>query len=137
MFDNSYVNSRLEAWAAWRAKREDSGLGYPKQSAFMRLLPSGGSFWTPEMTSAAEEIDKCVVALIPERRLVIMLAYTRNATIQQKAKLCGCCEKTYYNRLAQAQRDILGYLNDLAAGVPLPMQTFNTENEEKKFYLYA
>jgi len=134
MFDN-YVNARLAAWAAWRVKRDDHGLGYPKHSAFVRL--PGGGFWSPEMNSQAEEIDKCVVALTPEKRLVIMQAYTRTGTVEQKARICGCCEKTFYNRMAAAQRDILGYLNDLAAGLPLPLPEIVTENIEKKVALYA
>lgn len=117
----TYVDERLEEWAYWRARKEDSGIGWPKKSPFVRERTGGGSGdWTPAMNDDANEIDQCVVALIEVRREAIMQMYCRTSTLQQKYKECFCCERTFFNRLKMAKIDILGYLNDLAADVPLP-----------------
>jgi hypothetical protein len=117
----TYVDSRLEQWALWRARREDSGIGFPKQSAFAKEAGSGSfGAWTPAMNDEAAEIDQCVVALIEVRREAIMQMYCRTSTLQQKYKECFCCERTFFNRLKMGKIDILGFLNDLAADVPLP-----------------
>jgi len=116
---NTYVVSRLNMWALWRLRRDDGGLGYPRKSAF--TTEPGGSFWTPEMDSASTEMDACVCALRDQLKQVIMLEFTRAGTQEQKAKLCSCHVNTYKNRLNAAYNELLGYLNDQAAGVALPV----------------
>ena len=39
-----WIKQRLDNWARWARERESGSLGYPKQSAFMRMTPSGGGF---------------------------------------------------------------------------------------------
>jgi len=112
---NTYVLNRLNLWASWRAKRFDNGLGYPKKTTFAREISSG--FWTPEMDFSCVEIDKCVCYLIPERKLVVMKMFTATGTKEQKAKSCGISIRTYDLRLEMAFNDILGLLNDSAAGI--------------------
>lgn len=114
---DTYVLSRLSLWAAWRIKREDNGLGYPKKSNFVQ--ETGGGAWSPEMESGCWDIEKCVLALIPERRYAVMQSFTVSSTKEQKAKACGCCIRTFDSRLSSAVRDILGLLNDLAAGLAI------------------
>ncbi len=120
MMVNTYVESRLNLWAEWRHRRLTDALGYPRRAAFVREPGSG--YWTPEMESASYEMDKCVVALIDERKLAVLECYATTGTREQKAKRLGCCLRTYEYRLEAAKIDLLGYLNDLAAGVPLPMK---------------
>ncbi|MDR5170716.1 hypothetical protein IHQ56_02685 [Methylobacillus flagellatus] len=120
----TYIDFRLLQWAEWRARREDSGVGFPKQSAFVRMQTQHGKFeaWTPAMNDEAAEIDQCICALIAVRQEVIMQMYTRTSTIKQKADECFCSERTFFNRLHAAKVDILGYLQDLAAGMSLPVR---------------
>lgn len=122
----TYIDARLVQWAEWRMRREDAGIGYPSQSAFVRMQPQPGNLeaWSPAMHEEAAEVDQCVCALIDLRREVIMQMYTRTSSIKQKADACFCSERTFFNRLHSAKVDILGYLNDLAAGVPLPGREF-------------
>lgn len=117
---DTYVTSRLVQWANWRARRLDGGTGYPKKSAFVINQASSG-FWSPEMDGQCFDVDAVVCALLPERKEVLMKCYTETGTKEQKAKRCGCCVRTYDTRIEMAHRDVLGYLNDLAAGVPLPV----------------
>lgn len=115
---NTYLMHRMNVWADWRARRLDGGLGYPKKSAFV-VNPSSGD-WSPEMDSAAWEVEQCVLALRYELRDVVMKSYTESGTKEQKAARCHCCVRTYDTRLTMAYREILGFLNDMAAGIKLP-----------------
>lgn len=115
---NTFVQSRLRIWAEWRERRDSGGLGYPTKSVFVR--EPGSTYWTEDINSACIEMDKCVSALPERLKLPIMLEYTRIGTQQQKANRCGCCLRTYINRLDDAYRKLLGLLNDSAAGIPLP-----------------
>lgn len=85
----------------------------------MRDAPQTCGFWSPEMDSAAYEVEQCVLALIPERKAVVMQEFTKVGTREQKAKACGCAVNTYKSRLDFAYQDILGLLNDLAAGIAI------------------
>lgn len=128
---DTYVTNRLIQWANWRARRLDGGTGYPKKSAF--VINPGGGFWTPEMDSQCDEVDRAVCVLLPERKDVVMKCYTEVGTKEQKAKRCGCCVRTYDTRLEMAHRDMLGYLNDLACGIPLPVIKVQTSAPDKFF----
>jgi len=112
---DTYVITRLSLWAEWRIRRKDGGLGYPRKSAFVRETSSG--FWTPDMDSGCMDVDVAVCGLLPERRDVIMQCYTQLGTKSTKASRCGCCVRTYDARLEMAHKDVLGFLNDLAAGI--------------------
>lgn len=116
----TYIDARLAVWAAWRAKRDDSGLGYPKQSAFTKLAPTKSSNWTPDLNNEAYELDQCISALIEVRREAIMQMYTHTSTIKEKSAACFCCERTFFYRLHMAKRDLVSFLNDLSAGIQLP-----------------
>ena len=118
---DTFVVKKLQLWAEWRLRKADGGLGYPKKSAFERVSPSA-TFWTPELDGELIDVDKAVSALITERRDVLMQSYTQSGTKEQKAKRCGISIRTYDLRLELAHRDILGLLNDIAAGVDLPNQ---------------
>jgi DNA-directed RNA polymerase specialized sigma24 family protein len=122
---NTYVMSRLCLWAEWRLRRDDGGLGYPRHSAFAKS--PGAGFWSPEMDSAACEMDQCVCALERDLHQAVMEEYTRTGTQEQKAKRCGCTAKTFCARLERAYRELLGLMNDQAAGLPLPVHVYDEE----------
>lgn len=111
---DTYVATRLTLWADWRARRDDGGIGYPRKSAFVGT--GGGGFWSPEMDAGCLEVDKAVCNLLPERKDVVMQCYTQTGTKEQKARRCGVCVRTYDARLEMAHKDMLGLLNDIAAG---------------------
>ena len=122
---DTYVAGRLVKWAEWSARREDSGLGYPRQCCYTNLMPrTGSSSQTPEFADECFETECCVIALrASDHQLyeVIVLTYKKRLwTVDQKIKSLGCVKDTYYRRIDSAHRLILGYLNDLAAGVALP-----------------
>lgn len=122
---DTYVSMRLNNWGAWVVRREDSGLGYPKQVSYTNLMPrTGASNHTPEFAEECFETERCVMALrVMDEHLyaVVVMAYVHvNMTVEQKVKKLGCSTQTYYNKIEMAHRRMLGLLNDLACGIELP-----------------
>lgn len=118
-----YVNDRLVRWGEWVVRGRNEGRnGFPGQAAFVRLAGLTGerSAWSPMLDVEAEEVDQCIRRLTAERRALVIEYYSRTVTSVQLAKRLGCCEKTLFNRLTIIQNEILGMLNDLAAGIELP-----------------
>ena len=73
--------------------------------------------------SEAEETLRCIMAIEDsDLRSAVIEAYFEGGTVDQKVNALGCCRKTYYNRLERAYTEILGYMNDIAAGLPLPVR---------------
>ena len=137
---DTFVVNQLGVWAEWRLRRQDNGQGFPKQvAAFTRNGPRSSATWNLEMDSAAYDMERCVLALIPERKLVVMQQYTVSSTQMQKARACGCVVNTFKQRLTMAHRDLLGYLNDLASGIQLPFNglVVTEKNNLAKFKLIA
>lgn len=127
---NTYIVSRMNDWANWRVRLGDSGLGYPKKVIYSDLMPGSSHFGgSPEYNEECLDIDRCVVAvraISMELYEVIMLHYVCvNWTQMQKLKHLGCCKASYYNKIEQANRLLLGFLNDLAAEVALPQPKIN------------
>lgn len=122
--NDSYVIARLNAWAEWSIRRMDSGLGYPKSVSFTNQMPkSGFGSMTPEIAEECFEVERCVIAVaITNRDLyhVIDLSYRRTMTCEQRCKVAGCVKSTFNIKLGRAHQMVLGYLNDIAAGVSIP-----------------
>lgn len=122
---NTYADKRLNGWAEWSLRRADHGLGYPKQPCYTNLMPrTGPTSGSPDIDQDALDVERCVIAIRhmnDQLYQVLINAYLRpRMSKEQKLKACCCCEKTFYNRLDRAQQMVLGYLNDIAAGYPLP-----------------
>jgi hypothetical protein len=126
-----YINARLNMWARWRsgARFSSSRSPYPiynlPKSPEADDAPPKQSF-VPIREEECWHVDKAVCALRPERRDLIEVFYLWVIPMDQKFKACGCCSSTFYDRLHAAHQDILGYLLDLEAGVPVPAWTQKT-----------
>ncbi len=121
MFE-TYVAGRLNSWADWRLRRDEGGLGFPRKVSFLKVAPQFSGYWSPEMDSQAYEMDQCVMALERIYFDVIEACYLHTTDVKQKAQYCGCSVSTYYTRIGNAHKAILGFMNDLAAGVKLPVR---------------
>ena len=71
-----YVEQRLEEWADWYCRRDDHGLGYPKQSIEAELMALGGLMikmtgdYSPLGHANAEEIEFHIHALAKQNRVL-------------------------------------------------------------------
>jgi hypothetical protein len=132
-----YIAHRLNEWAKDRLRKLDSGMGWASQVPWAdgNMPKSGFLQYIPEISNDNDEIEACVIAIYAtDRKMfdVIMLSYCElNTTVEQKAKRLGCCVKSYYTYLGQANRLVLGYLNDLACGIKLPKPEYKIELNKK------
>lgn len=126
--NHSYVIERLNAWGLDYIRREDSGLGWPKQSPFANGMPigEGSMVYSPNISDECFEVDKCVCALRTVDELLyeaVMLTYVfRSVLLEQKLKRLCCCKRTYYNYLDRSHRLVQDYLIDLSIGLALPVK---------------
>lgn len=124
---NSYVEALLGRWSRWYHWGERPG---PRQviSSWGPLIldrnveQSGKiSRPCPVDQDEASETHKAVMALSPELRDTVFECYLKGGMLNQKMRALGIKRReTYYARLERAYRLILGYLNDMACGIPLP-----------------
>lgn len=94
-----WIKQRLDNWARWARERESGSLGYPKQSAFMRMTPSGGGFDAAVPTDSldASLTDSAVQSLRfthPHLFLTLRLHYVDGYEIKRVAQKMARAEST-------------------------------------------
>lgn len=132
---SAYIELRMVAWAKYAARGIDGGLGFKKSVSFLNYMPHGGTHdYTPEIDSECHEVDLCVNALAadrPELYEVVVMHYLRNDLKRdEKLERLGICRKYYYERIDRAHSLVLGWLNDLSAGISIPSK--NNLNDLRK-----
>jgi hypothetical protein len=131
---NTYINDRLNQWAHWVAQRDSGALGYPHQSAFVRLAGGSGSYSSrlaPDLNERAWEIERAVQSLRGELKECVVSFYCRIGTIEQKARECRCCRDTMYSRLDRAHGLILDALNGYACEDNPPVKSADVLRMQK------
>lgn len=109
----SYINSRLVQWAEWVKRKDDGGLGFPRECSYTRLQGRGSNGFRPNVDNEAWEIEQAVTALqveSPHLHQVVQLFYLRSMTAQQMADKCGCSRDTLYTRLHHAHVEIMNWM---------------------------
>ena len=122
---HTYVDARLSRWAAWYHSGTKPG---PKRIS---------SWWGPMILNRSvaqgnggvarisfdptecEETDRAVRHLGAELHAVIVEYWLKGGTVEQKCRALHCCKQTLYNRIERAKAELLGHMNDQAAGVEL------------------
>jgi hypothetical protein len=115
-----WVRARLENWARWCAQQENSGLGYPTQTAFARLGGKGtrAEVALPILSLEAAETDQAVKSLqFSQSHLYQMLTllYARGLPRHQVAIRMGRAESTIKRQLEDADHAIARWLQDRKA----------------------
>lgn len=117
----TYVDGRLKEWAMWKAGA--GGRGYDlrdlSDEGGRSCFESGPVSYVPVDDLRCAEVDRCVCALNPVLREAVEETYLRLGTTEQAAENCNCGRVTLWRRVGDAHALILGYLNDMAAGVPV------------------
>lgn len=109
------IDELLEAWARWRALREDNGLGYSSSRINMlmgggRMMPrSYGSLpYGIDVNSSGAVMDRAICRLSNQRKIVVALEYCRLGS--QSAKAAGMNPpikvQTYRNTLCEARNQL-------------------------------
>lgn len=121
-----FIHRKLMVWSAWNSKKLSGALGYPKECNYTKLVHSHGAAgsFTPDMNDDAQKMEDCIVALRatePNLAEVITLLYMHQTlSYVQIGKRVGCSDKTAKAWAGIAQQRLLGFLNDLEAGITLP-----------------
>lgn len=116
-----YIDGQLWNWSAWVARRSDGGTGFPSQVSFARLSGGEKRSMMPVIDEDAAAVELCVLRLGDVHWRVVQACYLgpeRNMT--QVALICRCHRDTVYTRLHEAHVQIMGWMNDIAAGMTLP-----------------
>jgi hypothetical protein len=120
----TYVDARLNEWALWKAGARVCTGGAVTSNAYTWIGAGGRGDNAPPPLSyvpldelACAETDRCVCALEPLLRQVVEEFYCRLGTTDMAAARCGCSRMTLWRRLDNAHNRLLGFMNDVAAGL--------------------
>ena len=108
-----WVSTRLAIWGAWKARREDSGLGYPRTNILLSMGGGGAGGYretvVPINELEAAETDRAVESLKLVKShlyLTLQYIYVRNTGIRLCAQRMGRAESTIKAQLEQADAEI-------------------------------
>lgn len=122
----TYVEKRLACWAIWARwgghvgpKRVVSW--YEKAIMAPNVQGRGGDTRPcPVNEAEAYETHRAVGVLAEHLRDTVIECWLWSGTADMKAKRLGISRQHFYERLAVANHKVLGYLQDIAADIPLP-----------------
>ena len=105
MMDDEMAEELLRKWGEWSARRETSGLGYPRRCVTFKLESSGNGD-TPlhflPVDSDILRVDRLIASFkstYPELLEVASLAYITGLPARSIARVARCSVRTVYNRL--------------------------------------
>lgn len=120
---NTYVDERLVRWAAWYHATPRPG-PKPVRSQMAGILAKAGDGdgrLTVRFDAAEGDLtDRCVYRLCNSHHdlyLAVVESYLKGGTIEQKIKALHVERRTFYYRLERARAVLLGYFNDIEAGI--------------------
>lgn len=108
-----YINSRLDQWGLWALSGRER-VGYPKRSAFMRLVPGASGPVLEMCDDEAMQVNRAVQVLDGDLRAVVDALYVRMRSCDAEtiARHLHCCRDTLYARLHRAHLRIMEAIQD-------------------------
>lgn len=114
-----HIHRRLLTWGAWRARREDAGLGFPKVNILLSMGGGGAGGYretvVPLNEIEAAETDRAVESLkLAKSHLYLTLhyIYIRNTGVTGTARKMGRSRSTINAQLDQADVEVARWLDD-------------------------
>lgn len=108
-----WVSTKLAIWGAWKARREDSGLGYPRTNILLSMGGGGAGGYretvVPINELEAAETDRAVESLKLVKShlyLTLQYIYVGNTGIRLCAQRMRRAESTIKAQLEQADAEI-------------------------------
>ena len=116
-----YINVQLSIWGKWAVRRGDAGLGFPSISPMFMDAQHGGVYRSREPAGVCDceyvqETDQAVQRLAPPDRALCVEFYQRGGKAVDIARRMGLARQRLYERLDAVHRQVMGHLNDIAAG---------------------
>lgn len=114
-----HVDVLLCAWGRWALRHKAGAVGYPSVSPMFQDAPSSKVFdsKTPfGVDYYVSETDLAVQRLPADLRLVAVEYYQIRGKSEDVARRLRMSKATLFRRIDKMHCDILGHLNDIAAG---------------------
>lgn len=132
-----YIDTQLDEWARWRmqARSSRSVSPYPAYRqmehnyASAAIDPGPPRSWVPVNELHCIATDRALGALHAASPILYEATteyYLRIGPSELVYRALGCSERTLYRRLHEAHLLLLGWLNDLAAGIAIPHAPIDT-----------
>lgn len=121
---SEYMDGRLQRWAKWVSRDGlTRGLWFAR-CAFARMSGGGSHGVDPDVDVEAEETDRAVRELPEDLRGAVTSYYLGRGTVAQRARDCGCGERTLYDRVERAKVRMTAIVGELQqARRAWPVQT--------------
>ncbi len=118
-----WVKDRLVVWGGWKARRENSGLGFPSANILLSMGGSGASGYretvVPVNEIEAAETNWAVESLLLVKShlyLTLQLIYVQNTGIRLAAQRLQRAESTVKAQLEQADAELAAWFEARRAG---------------------
>lgn len=115
------IEALLWVWAAWQSRLRADALGYGARTPLARMMrraqgPVDAVPLSVDVDRLGQAIDRQVAALPDGMRRVILLHYVRmpDDPCPVKARIAGCCERTFRARLTMARGRLAEGLDSVA-----------------------
>jgi len=113
----------LEEWAVWSRGGDAVGVGWPKATAFGRMIkPDPMPAQLPVEPDRAAKTDRVVAKLHPRRRYWVKLHFLDQSPIDAKARRVGRGREAYKTEIAA----IVAYVARRLDETPVPVYMGNT-----------
>lgn len=117
-----YINVQLSVWGKAMVHRGSAGLGYPSVSPMFRDASHGGAYGSREPLGVSDsvyidETDRAVQRLCPDDQRLCVEFYQVGGTAVDIARRLGIARQRLYERVHAVHCLVLGFLNDIAAGI--------------------
>ena len=114
-----YVEIQLSMWGKWAARQAAGALGYPGTSPMFRDIQISNVHTSREPVGVADYVqdtDKAVRRLGQQMRALAVEVYQIGGTQNQVGLRMGISQSRVSVLLRQLHHEVLGHLNDIAAG---------------------
>jgi len=118
---HDYASYLLCAWGAWARRQASGALGYPRVSPMFRDAPVAKGYASkPPLgldVTDVQATDAAVQRLSAGDRRLCVEVYQHGGTTVEIAARLGVHRQRVPERLRRIHHELLGHLNDIAAGV--------------------
>jgi len=105
----SNIEILLGEWGAWRRRENKNPLGYPDQSAFVRMRVDGQRQSDPYALLVDDDLrtaDDLIKAMHPDYTLILATHYIKSGPVKTKAHGLRISVRAYYVNLEHAHRTL-------------------------------